>query len=99
MFLELNTNQLPAVIYTLRKLHNYIIENTSIIVKIINNYQGKACYTCVDILYILGKLKTNCKIYCKNYNKPDDTLAICLKFCLLLYYFIIFFNNIIVLIF
>ena len=80
MFLELNTNQLPAVIYTLCKLYNYIIENTSIIVKIINNYQGKASYTCVGILYILGKLKTNCKIPSKNYNKPDDTLAICFNF-------------------
>ena len=76
MFLKLNTNLLPAVIYTLCKLYNYIIENTSIIVKIINNYQGKACYTCIGILYIhvLGKLKTNCKIYYKNYNKPDDIL-------------------------
>ena len=57
MFLELNTNQLPAVIYTLCKLYNYIIENTNIIAKIINNYQGKACYTCIGILYIQVKNK------------------------------------------
>ena len=55
-------------------------------------------YMCRYIVHT-WKVKNKLQNLLQNYNKPDDTLAICLKFCLLLYYFIIFFNNIIVLIF